>query len=176
MNFTFALVVLSIYQLGSLSLTESFKLKSNYQVSYSIRSDRSSFRMLFDFFRQRTQEGIDQVKNIATKTLEGKFGEALMDTAGYIRERNRIDTENLKQLTIGLSRSRDRLLRGISESFSGEDSDLTSRLAKLEDVLLQAGLSMLFSIFLIVYLQKILARLQPPLLLKICETLLVQRI
>ncbi len=59
--------------------------------------------MMFDFFRQRTKEGIDQVKNIATKTLEGKLGEALQESAEYIKERNKIDIENLKQLSFGIS-------------------------------------------------------------------------
>ena len=94
--------------------------------------------MMFDFFRQRTQEGIDQVKNIASKTLEGKLGEALSESADYIRERNKIDSENLKQLTLGLSRSRDRLLSGIFDSFE-ENTDVEARLTKLEEVLLQAG-------------------------------------
>jgi HD superfamily phosphohydrolase YqeK len=58
---------------------------------------------MFDFFRQRTKEGIDQVKNIATKTLEGKLGEALQESAEYIKERNKIDIENLKQLSFGIS-------------------------------------------------------------------------
>lgn len=94
--------------------------------------------MLFEFFRERSQEGIAQVKNIATKTLQGKLGEALQDSADYVRDRNRIDAENLKQLTLGLSRSRDRLLGGISESFQDEDLDIKARLEKLEDTLLQA--------------------------------------
>lgn len=121
--------------------------------------------MMFDYFRQRTQEGFDQVKNIASKTLEGKLGEALQDSADYIKERQKIDYENLKQLTngefvsllvtmtiicklllpfvslsSGLSRSRDRLLKGISDSFSEQDSDIEVTLTKLEDVLLQADI------------------------------------
>lgn len=57
--------------------------------------------MVFDFIRKRTEEGIAQVQNIATKTLEGKLGEALQESAEYVRMRNKIDAENLRKLTSG---------------------------------------------------------------------------
>ena len=98
--------------------------------------------MVFDFLRKRSEEGIAQIQNIATKTLEGKFSEAIQDSAEYIDKRRTIDAENLRKLTIGLSKSRDRLLFGISNAF--DDSDVTSpietRLEKLEETLLQADI------------------------------------
>lgn len=57
--------------------------------------------MVFDFLRKRSEEGIAQVQNIAKKTAEGKFVEALSDSAEYVRQRQRIDAENLKRLTSG---------------------------------------------------------------------------
>jgi hypothetical protein len=57
--------------------------------------------MVFEFLRQRSQEGIAQVQNIATKTLEGKLSEALSETADYVKLRQKIDAENLKKLTDG---------------------------------------------------------------------------
>jgi hypothetical protein len=57
--------------------------------------------MVFDFLRKRTEEGIAQVQNIASKTIEGKLGEALQSSADYIRLRQREDLENLKRLTDG---------------------------------------------------------------------------
>lgn len=68
-----------------------------------IRSNKKSMRlnMVFDFIRKRTEEGIAQVQNIATKTIEGKFVEALSDSAEYIKTRQKIDAENLNRLTAG---------------------------------------------------------------------------
>lgn len=57
--------------------------------------------MLFDFFKERAKEGIAQVQNIATKTMEGKLQEALSDSAQYIQTRQKIDSENLKNLFFG---------------------------------------------------------------------------
>ena len=96
--------------------------------------------MVFDFLKKRSEEGFKQVQNIATKTLEGKLGEALLETSDYVRQRNRIDAENLRRLTDGLAKSRDRLLSGISGAFSDESSSLDARLANIEDVLLQADI------------------------------------
>ena len=47
---------------------------------------------------------------------------------------------SLVHVLLGLSRSRDRLLAGISDSFATEDNDITKTLTKLEDVLLQADI------------------------------------
>jgi len=96
--------------------------------------------MVFDFIRKRTEEGIAQVQNIATKTLEGKLGEALQESADYVKMRNKIDAENLMKLTSGLSRSRERLLSGISGALDNTEDAIEVKLSKLEDVLLQADI------------------------------------
>ena len=57
--------------------------------------------MVFDFIKKRTVEGIAQVQNIATKTMEGKLSEALLESAEYIKKRQEIDKENLRRLTEG---------------------------------------------------------------------------
>ena len=101
---------------------------------------RTSLSMVFDFLRQRSQEGIAQVQNIAAKTVQGKLGEALTDTRDYVRSRNKIDAENLKRLTSGLASSRARLLGGISGIFADADDGIENRLGKLEDVLMQADI------------------------------------
>ena len=101
---------------------------------------RTSLSMVFDFFRQRSQEGLAQVQNIASKTVQGKLGEALTDTRDYVRSRSKIDAENLKRLTNGLASSRARLLSGISGIFSDADDGIEGRLGKLEDVLMQADI------------------------------------
>eukprot|EP01041_Mallomonas_annulata_P008995 gene8995-18623_t len=97
--------------------------------------------MVFDFFRKRAEEGINQVQNIATKTIEGKLGEALLDSATYLRQRQRADAENWKKITAGLSRSRDLLLADIGNIFGdGKTSSVESQLEMLEEVLLRADL------------------------------------
>ena len=125
----FFIALLNLYCLNS------FRLRPG-SLPYSRRNE---IKMVFDFFRQRADEGIQQVKNIAAKTLDGKFGEAIQDSFDYIKERNKIDAENFKLLTKGLTLSRDRLLKGIFDSFGDENIDVKDRLLKFEDVLLQAG-------------------------------------
>lgn len=57
--------------------------------------------MIFDFLKKRAQEGIEQMQNIATKTMEGKFQEALSDTNSYIKARQQADSENFQRLISG---------------------------------------------------------------------------
>lgn len=119
------------------------KIHSNKWSGNSVSAERSArmrVNMVFDFLKKRSEEGIAQIQNIATKAAEGKLGEALQDTSAYVRQRNKIDTENLRKLTEGLSRSRDRLLTGINGAFSDETSPLDARLNNLEEVLLQADI------------------------------------
>lgn len=96
--------------------------------------------MVFDFLRKRTEEGIAQVQNIASKAAEGKLGEALLESAQYIQTRQKIDAENLRRLTDGLARSRDRLLSGIYGAVDDTTDSIDAQLEKLEDALLQADI------------------------------------
>ena len=111
-----------------------------FSTASSSASSRLQLRMVFDFLKKRSEEGFAQVQNLASKTLEGKLGEALLETSQYVRMRNKIDAENLRRLTEGLAKSRDRLLSGIGGAFSDESSSLDTRLANLEEVLLQADI------------------------------------
>jgi len=113
------------------------------QPSFTRYKSNRVCNMVFDFIRKRTEEGIAQVQNIATKTLEGRLSEALADTADYVRQRQLIDAENLKKLSIGLSKTRDKLLSGINGAFddnSSSSNDLSKKLDSLEEVLLQADI------------------------------------
>ena len=88
--------------------------------------------MVFDFIRKRAEEGIAQVQNIASKTAEGKFAEALGDTAAYVKKRQEIDAENLRKLSDGLAKSRARLMGDLDSIFgSKEDIGLTKTLDKV---------------------------------------------
>eukprot|EP01036_Dinobryon_divergens_P026745 gene26744-35426_t len=86
------------------------------------------------------KETVTQVQNIASKTLEGKLSEALQESAEYIKKRQEIDKENLRRLTEGLARSRDRLLGGISGVFNDVDASIDAKLLSLEEVLLQSDI------------------------------------
>ena len=96
--------------------------------------------MMFEFFKKRAEEGIAQVQNIATKTIDGKFIEALKDSSDYIEARRKIDLENLKRLSDGLSKSRDKILNGITSIFGDSGLDVKERLEKLEELLLQSDI------------------------------------
>jgi hypothetical protein len=65
------------------------------------RFRRQEHRMVFEFIRQRAEEGFAQVQNLATKTIKGKLSEALSESSDYIRMRQKIDTENLSKLAEG---------------------------------------------------------------------------
>ena len=97
-------------------------------------------RMVFDFLRKRSEEGIAQVQNIASKTIEGKLGEALQETSEYISSRQKADLENLKRLSEGLAKSRARILGGINGIFEDDSLDIRLRLEKLEELLLQSDI------------------------------------
>ena len=69
--------------------------------NYGKQRNEARLYMVFDFIKKRTVEGIAQVQNIASKTLEGKLSEALQESAEYIKKRQEIDKENLRRLTEG---------------------------------------------------------------------------
>lgn len=90
--------------------------------------------MVFDFIRKRAEEGIAQVQNIASKTAEGKLAEALEDTAAYVRQRQEIDAENIRKLSEGLAKSRQRLMGDLDSIFGAkEDIGLTKTLDKVRE-------------------------------------------
>lgn len=88
-----------------------FRVNSNrlllgrHSYRQSSRQSKGDLNMVFDFIKKRSQEGIEQFQNIASKTLEGKLDEALRDTSDYVKERQSIDRE-LQGLLEGLSSSR----------------------------------------------------------------------
>lgn len=108
--------------------------------SRKARGRGRSLDMVFDFLQKRSEEGFAQLQNLAEKTAQGKLGEALSDVGEYVALRNKIDAENLRKLTEGLSKSRERLLGGIGGAFSDKDSSLDAVLEKIEEVLLQADI------------------------------------
>lgn len=86
---------------------------------------------VFDFFRQRTEEGFQQLSNLADASFKGELGRGLAEAAQYTASTNRA-------FASGLTLSRQRLLQGIEYLFTGVDPE--ALLEELEGVLLQADL------------------------------------
>lgn len=93
-------------------------------------SSSSQLYMVFDFFKQRSDEGMQQLKNLGDAVKVGKLGKGLKDVAVYTQETN-------AAFASGLSLSRARLLQDLELLFTGSSEDL---LEELSDVLLQADL------------------------------------
>lgn len=84
---------------------------------------------VFDFFKQRASEGVDQLKNLSEKTAQGKLIEGLSDVGKYTQESNAAFAD-------GLAKSRNQLLYNLDDLFNG-GGDI---IEELEDILLQADL------------------------------------
>eukprot|EP00592_Proboscia_alata_P003153 CAMPEP_0194371326 /NCGR_PEP_ID=MMETSP0174-20130528/19726_1 /TAXON_ID=216777 /ORGANISM="Proboscia alata, Strain PI-D3" /LENGTH=510 /DNA_ID=CAMNT_0039149313 /DNA_START=250 /DNA_END=1782 /DNA_ORIENTATION=- len=87
---------------------------------------------VFDFFKKRAQEGIEQLGDLASATAQGKLGEGLQKAASYTQETNQAFAE-------GLAKSRTRLLYDLDNLINNGGEDV---LEALEDVLLQADLGL----------------------------------
>ncbi|GAX15342.1 fused signal recognition particle receptor [Fistulifera solaris] len=94
-------------------------------------SSKTQLNMVFDFFKDRTKEGIDQLNNLAKSASQGQLGKGLADVASYTNERNKAFAE-------GLSKSRNRFLDRLEFLFTGIDPE--EMMQELEDILLQADL------------------------------------
>jgi len=92
--------------------------------------DKSSTQLhVFDFFKQRATEGVDQLKNLSEKTAKGKLIEGLTDAASYTSTTNAAFAD-------GLAKSRNQLLYNLDDLFNG-GGDI---IEELEDILLRADL------------------------------------
>ena len=64
---------------------------NRFQMAAKLHSTRQcsgkglQLNMIFDFIRERSQEGIGQIQNIAKRSLEGQLGLALQESAEYIQ-------------------------------------------------------------------------------------------
>ncbi|KAL3924048.1 MAG: hypothetical protein SGILL_001279, partial [Bacillariaceae sp.] len=102
-----------------------------YSSSYKSSTELS---MVFDFFKQRSEEGLEQLGKLSQSASKGKFGEGLSDLASYTKVTNQAFAE-------GLAKSRGRFLNNLERLFTGASSE-EEMLEELQDVLLQADLGM----------------------------------
>jgi signal recognition particle GTPase len=86
---------------------------------------------VFDFFRERSQEGLEQLSSLADKARRGQLGQGLAESANYVRATNQAFTD-------GLAKSRNQLLNRLETIMTGTDP--SAILSELEDVLLQADI------------------------------------
>jgi fused signal recognition particle receptor len=90
--------------------------------------------MVFDFFKKRSEEGLEQLSKLSDAASKGELGQGLVDVASYTRETN-------EAFAAGLAKSRNRLLSDVEGLFTGSEDVLED----LQDILLQADLGMVTS-------------------------------
>lgn len=89
--------------------------------------------MVFDFFRDRSQEGLDQLQQFGAAAQKGQLGQGLADLASYTAQTNQAFAD-------GLARSRNRLLENLESLVTGVSP--AELLEELTDLLLQADLGL----------------------------------
>ena len=87
--------------------------------------------MVFDFFKKRSEEGLEQLSKLSDAASKGKLGEGLADAATYSQVTN-------EAFAAGLAKSRNRFLSNLEGVLTGSEDVLED----LQDVLLQADLGM----------------------------------
>jgi len=87
--------------------------------------------MVFDFFKERSKEGINQLGNIADAAKRGQLGKGLTDAAAYTATTN-------AAFAGGLAKSRKSLLTNLETLLTGVSPE--DVLEELQDILLQADL------------------------------------
>mmetsp|Transcript_10329 Transcript_10329/g.15129 ORF Transcript_10329/g.15129 Transcript_10329/m.15129 type:complete len:587 (-) Transcript_10329:115-1875(-) len=95
-------------------------------------SSTTSLHMVFDFFKQRASEGVEQLSSLTDKAKRGKLGEGLSDIAVYTQESNAAFAK-------GLAKSRTKFLYDLDAVVNNAGRDF---LDDLEDILLQSDLGM----------------------------------
>lgn len=92
-------------------------------------SSPSELRMVFDFFKKRSEEGLEQLTKLTDAASRGQLGAGLKDAAAYTRETN-------EAFASGLAKSRNRLLANLEAIYTGSSDAIED----LQDILLQADL------------------------------------
>lgn len=85
--------------------------------------------MVFDFFKKRSEEGLEQLSKLTDAASRGQLGAGLKDAAAYTRETN-------EAFATGLAKSRNRLLANLEAIYTGSSDAIED----LQDILLQADL------------------------------------
>lgn len=104
---------------------------SPLRVHHTSKGKRSTELYVFDFFKERSKEGLDQLEVLRESVSKGKLSEGLGQVASYTSVTN-------KKFADGLAKSRNRFLQNLEGIVTGVSPE--ELLEELEDVLLQADL------------------------------------
>jgi len=91
--------------------------------------------MVFDFFRERSSEGIEQLSKLTDAASKGNIRQGLVNAASYTKVTNQAFAD-------GLAKSRNRFLNNLDSLFGSTSSATTQDelLEELQEMLLQADL------------------------------------
>jgi fused signal recognition particle receptor len=107
---------------------------SRIQTNSKATTTTTELSMVFDFFKQRSEEGIEQLSKLTDAASKGNLGKGLADAAEYTQVSNEAFAD-------GLAKSRNRFLNNLDGLFGASKADtLEELLEDLQDVLLQADL------------------------------------
>mmetsp|Transcript_3146 Transcript_3146/g.4850 ORF Transcript_3146/g.4850 Transcript_3146/m.4850 type:complete len:494 (+) Transcript_3146:97-1578(+) len=140
----FVLYNCSIKSFGLLknSFTTSSKTLSKFHgvhCSSNRKFRQNEIKMVFNFFKKRASEGIQQVGDFTEKVTEGRIGEAFEGTAEYIKQRREIDIENIAKFTEGLRKSREKFMKDINSALDSGNT-LEATLSNLEEILMSSDI------------------------------------
>lgn len=102
---------------------------SNNNIRQKKRQSVTELNMVFDFFKKRSEEGLEQLSKLSDAAAKGNLGRGLVDVATYTQETNQAFAD-------GLAKSRNRFLSNLETLFTGSEDVLED----LQDILLQADL------------------------------------
>jgi signal recognition particle GTPase len=91
----------------------------------------TTLAMVFDFFKERSKEGLNQLEKLRESAARGQLGQGLTEAASYTATTNRAFAD-------GLAKSRNRLLQNLESLLTGVSPE--DVLEELQDILLQADL------------------------------------
>jgi signal recognition particle GTPase len=113
-----------------LAVSQAFVPRAPWTAAPS-KTSSSTELYVFDFFRKRSEEGVEQMKRLSDAASKGKLGEGISDVAKYTTVTNQAFAD-------GLAKSRNRLLANLETVLTGSEDPLED----LQDILLQADLGM----------------------------------
>jgi signal recognition particle GTPase len=127
MKFQFALTLMSAF----LCVATAFVPKAPWTTPSrtTASSPTTELAMVFDFFKKRSEEGIDQLSKLSDAASKGQLGQGLAEAASYTKISNEAFAD-------GLAKSRNRLLANLETLATGSEDALED----LQDILLQADL------------------------------------
>lgn len=109
--------------------TLAFTAPQLHRAHFPRLSSPTELSMVFDFFKKRSEEGLEQLSKLSDAASRGQLGAGLKDAAAYTRETN-------EAFATGLAKSRNRLLANLEAIYTGSSDAIED----LQDILLQADL------------------------------------